>query len=64
MLEAAIAGAADAVITRNSRDFAGAELRFPNLRIVHPEHLMQRLHIGDVAGLVKFAIQHGLTSLD
>ena len=24
--------------------------------------LMQKLHIGDVAGLVKFAIQHGLTS--
>ena len=26
--------------------------------------LMQKLHIGDVAGLVKFAIQHGLTSLE
>jgi DNA-binding NarL/FixJ family response regulator len=26
--------------------------------------LMQKLHIGDVPGLVKFAIQHGLTSLD
>jgi len=25
---------------------------------------MQKLHLGDVAGLVKFAIQHGLTSLD
>jgi DNA-binding NarL/FixJ family response regulator len=26
--------------------------------------LMQKLHLGDVAGLVKFAIQHGLTSLE
>lgn len=26
--------------------------------------LMGKLHIGDVAGLVKFAIQHGLTSLE
>ena len=26
--------------------------------------LMQKLHINDVAGLVKFAIQHGLTSLE
>lgn len=26
--------------------------------------LMQKLHIGDMAGLVKFAIQHGLTSLE
>ena len=33
--------AADAVITRNIRDFAGAELRFPNLRIVRPEHFIK-----------------------
>lgn len=26
--------------------------------------LMQKLHIGDIAGLVKFAIVHGLTSLE
>jgi DNA-binding NarL/FixJ family response regulator len=26
--------------------------------------LMQKLHIGDVTGLVKFAIQHGLTALN
>jgi len=26
--------------------------------------LMQKLHIGDVAGLVKFAIQHGITSVE
>jgi DNA-binding NarL/FixJ family response regulator len=26
--------------------------------------IMQKLHIGDVAGLVKFAIQHGLTPLE
>lgn len=26
--------------------------------------LMQKLHIGDIAGLVKFSIQHGLTSLE
>jgi DNA-binding CsgD family transcriptional regulator len=26
--------------------------------------VMQKLHLGDVASLVKFAIQHGLTSLE
>jgi len=41
VLELTIAGAADAVITRNIRDFEGAELRFPNLRIVRPEHFIK-----------------------
>jgi len=26
--------------------------------------VMQKLHIGDVAGLIKFAIQHGITSVE
>ena len=41
VIELAIAGAADAVTTRNSRDFAAAELRFPNLRIVSPEDFIK-----------------------
>ena len=41
VIELAIAGAADAVITRNTRDFTGAELRFPTLRIVRPEHFIK-----------------------
>jgi putative PIN family toxin of toxin-antitoxin system len=41
VLELAIAGAAEALITRNTRDFAGAQLRFPNLRILRPEHFIK-----------------------
>ena len=41
VLELAIAGAADTLITRNIRDFAGAELRFPNLRILRPEQFIK-----------------------
>ena len=41
VLELAVAGAADAVITRNIRDFGAAQLRFPNLRIVRPEHFIK-----------------------
>lgn len=41
VIELAFAGAADAVITRNTRDFAGADLRFPNLRIASPEHFIK-----------------------
>ena len=41
VLELAVAGAANAVITRNTRDFAGAQLRFADLRIVRPEQFIK-----------------------
>jgi len=41
VLELAIAGAADALITRNTRDFGSAQLRFPNLRILRPERFIK-----------------------
>lgn len=41
VLELAVAGAADALITRNTRDFGGAQLRFPNLRILRPERFIK-----------------------
>jgi len=41
VLELAIAGAADAVVTRNTRDFGSAQLRFPNLRILRPERFIK-----------------------
>ena len=36
VLELAIAGGADAVITNNVRDFAGGELKFPGIHIMTP----------------------------
>lgn len=41
LIELAIAGAADALVTSNSRDFADAELHFPNLRIVSPKDFIK-----------------------
>lgn len=36
LIELAVAGNAESIITRNKRDFADAELKFPNLRVVSP----------------------------
>jgi putative PIN family toxin of toxin-antitoxin system len=41
VVELAIAGAAGAVITKNTRDFTGAELRFPDLRILRPDQFIK-----------------------
>jgi predicted nucleic acid-binding protein len=41
IVELAIAGGADAIVTRNSRDFRGGELRFPRLRILTPAECIQ-----------------------
>ena len=38
----AVAGGADAVITRNVRDLAGGELRFPRIRVLTPEQCLER----------------------
>lgn len=34
LIELAVAGNAEAIVTRNRRDLAGAELRFPQIRIL------------------------------
>jgi predicted nucleic acid-binding protein len=41
VVELAVAGGATRIVTRNVRDFAGAELRFPGLRAVRPEDLIE-----------------------
>jgi predicted nucleic acid-binding protein len=43
VLELAIAGGAQAIVTENVRDFAGAELTFPDLRITKPEPLIEEI---------------------
>lgn len=40
VVELAIAGGAEAIVTKNVRDFKGAELRFTGLRVVRPEDLI------------------------
>ena len=47
---------------RSSAQIAAVLSLSPKSVDTYRSRLMQKLHIGDVAGLVKFAIQHGLTS--
>ena len=42
LVELAVAGAAETLVTANVRDFRGGELRFPQLRVETPADLMQR----------------------
>jgi DNA-binding NarL/FixJ family response regulator len=49
---------------RSSAQIAATLHLSPKTVDTYRSRLMQKLHIGDVAGLVKFAIQHGLTSLE
>lgn len=37
LVELAVAGGAEALVTKNLRDLRGAELKFPDLRVVAPE---------------------------
>lgn len=39
LVDLAVAGGAEAIVTKNVRDFARMELRFPKLRVVTPETL-------------------------
>ena len=41
VVELAIAGGAERIITRNLRDFAPMELRFPNLDVMTPEDFLK-----------------------
>jgi len=43
LVELAVAGAAQAIVTRNLRDMAQMELNFPRLRVCPPEVLLQEL---------------------
>ena len=49
---------------RSSAQIAALVHLSPKSVDTYRSRVMQKLHIGDVAGLVKFAIQHGVTSLD
>lgn len=41
LIELAVAGGADCIVTRNLRDLNTAQLKFPDLRILTPEHLLR-----------------------
>jgi len=43
LIEYAVAGAAEVVVTHNYRDLVNAELRFPEIRIVKPETFLEEL---------------------
>lgn len=43
LVELAVAGGADYIITRNLRDVARMELLFPNLKVVFPETLLKEM---------------------
>lgn len=43
LVELAVAGGADFIVTRNLRDVARMELRFPGLRVVPPEDFLKEI---------------------
>lgn len=43
LVELAVAGGARFIVTRNLRDVARMELKFPELRIVSPEHFLKEI---------------------
>jgi len=43
LVELAIAGGAEAIVTKNTRDFKNASLQFPGLRILRPEDLVEEV---------------------
>lgn len=49
---------------RSSAEIARTLNLSPKSVDTYRSRVMQKLHIGDVAGLVKFAIQHGITSVE
>ena len=48
----------------SSAQIAAALNLSPKSVDTYRSRVMQKLHIGDVAGLIKFAIQHGITSVE
>ncbi len=49
---------------RSSAEIARTLNLSPKSVDTYRSRVMQKLHLGDVAGLVKFAIQHGITSVE
>ena len=45
LIELAVAGGAQFVVTRNLRDVARMELRFPHIRVLSPEDFLQELKL-------------------
>ena len=43
VLELAVAGGAEAIITKNTRDFIGGDLVFPGIRIVTPAEILKEI---------------------
>ena len=43
LIELAVAGGADAVVTRNLRDLTATELHFPQLKILSPENFLKEI---------------------
>lgn len=43
LIDLAVAGNAEIIVTRNIRDFRNAELRFPQIRILTPEALLRKI---------------------
>jgi putative PIN family toxin of toxin-antitoxin system len=43
VVELAVAGGATAIVTQNLRDFSDTQLRFPQVRILHPRDLVQEI---------------------
>ena len=43
IVELAVSGGAEAIVTKNLRDFRNTELSFPNLKILAPEQLLQEI---------------------
>jgi len=45
LIELAVAGAAEYLITKNTRDFQGAELLFPGFKVVRPEQFIDEVKL-------------------
>jgi uncharacterized protein len=43
IVELAVAGCASTIVTNNVADFAGSDLRFPQIRVLSPKRLLQEL---------------------
>ena len=43
VLELAVAGGASMIVTKNTADFEGANLRFPDIRVLGPKDLLKEL---------------------
>jgi predicted nucleic acid-binding protein len=43
LIELAVAGGAESIVTKNIRDLRSGELRFPGLRVLQPEDIMQEI---------------------